>query len=439
VRRQRRALTEAELRRLLTVARLRPVAEYGRATVRVVDDTRPAKSRATWKRAELTADTVVAAAERGRARLRPDVAERLDRLGRERALLYAVLVTTGLRRGELAALTVGDVLLDDERPAIMLRGVDAKNGEAARLPLRGDVARELRAWIAEQAEAVCRQRIGVAGVVRPADDIPLFDVPDKLVRILDRDTAAAGIPKRDKRGRTVDVHALRGTFGTHLARAGVDPVTLKTLMRHKRIETTLKHYVDDGLLEVERAVGTLPALLAEPTDAAVARATGTDAGALNGALTSGRCRPSSSLSDNCDDGDDCGVVDANASPVADSATKAGETKGWLTGLEPATPRITSSGTVVLSAETAALATSDAGRCTPRCTETADPADELARLVTLVARLPGTDAERAEVLARVFGGTCADRGGFVNRNASVPEPHVSTTRAAGEFPKNRLGG
>ena len=66
VRRQRRALTESELRRLLTVARLRPVAEYGRATVRVVDDTRAAKSRATWKRAELTADTVVAAAERGR-------------------------------------------------------------------------------------------------------------------------------------------------------------------------------------------------------------------------------------------------------------------------------------------------------------------------------------------------------------------------------------
>ena len=343
IRRKRRALTESELRRLLAVARLRPLAEYGRATVKVVDDKRPAKSRATWKRAELTADTVVAAAELGRARLRPDVAERLERLGRERALLYAVLVTTGLRRGELAALTVGDVLLDDERPAIMLRGADSKNGEAARLPLRGDIAAELGAWIAHEAEAVCRERVGVAGVVRPADDMPLFDVPDKLVRILHRDADAAGIPKRDKRGRTVDVHALRGTFGTHLARAGVDVVTLKTLMRHKRIETTLKYYVDDGLLEVDRAVGNLPALLAEPADTEVARATGTDdarAVALTVALTSGRDRHGESVRGNCADSDDCGDVDANALPAMNSAANAGELKGWLTGLEPATPRIT---------------------------------------------------------------------------------------------------
>ena len=343
VRRQRRALTESELRRLLTVARLRPVAEYGRPSVRIVDDTRSPKSRATWKRAELTADTVVAAAERGRARLRPDVVERLERLGRERALLYAVLVTTGLRRGELAALTVGDVLLDDERPVIMLRGVDAKNGEAARLPLRADVAGELRAWIEEKAEAVCRQRVGVAGVVRPAHDMPLFDVPDKLVRILHRDADAAGIPKRDKRGRTVDVHALRGTFGTHLARAGVDAVTLKTLMRHKRIETTLRYYVDDGLLEVDRAVATLPALLTAPHTPEVARATGTDdarAVALGVALTSGRTRRTESTRGNRADLDDCGVVDANALPATDTAAKASEAKGWLTGLEPATPRIT---------------------------------------------------------------------------------------------------
>ena len=38
-------------------------------------------------------------------------------------------------------------------------------------------------------------------------------------------------------------------------------------------------------------------------------------------------------------------------------------------------------------------------CTSRCTENADRADELARLVALVARLPGTDAERAGLLAR----------------------------------------
>jgi len=334
-RRQRRALTADELDRLLTVARLRPVAQFGRPTLRVIDDARPAKSRATWKRAELTFDTIVDAAERGRACMRPEAAAQFDRLGRERALIYRVLVTTGLRRGELAALTVGDVLLDDDRPAIMLRGADAKNGKRATLPLRADVADELRAWIDEKAEAVCRERVGVAGVVSAIDDAPLFDVPDKLVRILDRDLAAAGIPKRDDRGRTVDVHAMRGTFATHLAAAGVSPVTLKTLMRHARIETTLKHYTDPALLDVAGAVEMLPAVA---TSSASTVATGTDAVALNVALTSGRTRQNVALSGNRADARRRGSkpVIPHCSPGTTALSSMGDT-----GLEPVTPSLSS--------------------------------------------------------------------------------------------------
>jgi len=63
-------------------------------------------------------------------------------------------------------------------------------------------------------------------------DEPLFTVPQDFVRILDRDLAAAGIPKRDARGRTVDLHALRHAFGTHLSRSGVAPGTAQAAMRH---------------------------------------------------------------------------------------------------------------------------------------------------------------------------------------------------------------
>jgi integrase len=297
VRRQRRALTGDELRRLLTVARLRPVAEFGRPKVRVVDDTRPATSRATWKRAELTFDTIVAAADRGRGRLRPDVVERLERDGRERALLYAVLVTTGLRKGELAALTVGDVLLDDGQPVIVLPGADAKNGQRATLPLRPDVAAELREWIADEAEAVCRQRVGVAGITVPRGDARLFTVPAGLVRILDRDLAAAGIPKRDDRGRTVDVHALRHTFATHLVAAGVAPRTAQAALRHSTLELTMQHYTDPRLLDVAGALAALPALPTASVPPESARATGTDdAVALTVALTRGRTRQNPSVS-----------------------------------------------------------------------------------------------------------------------------------------------
>lgn len=298
VRRQRRALTGEELRRLLTVARLRPVAEFGRPTVRIVDDTRPANSRATWKRVELTFDTVVAAAEHGRTRLRPDVFERLERDGRERALLYAVLVSTGLRKGELAALTVGDVLLDDPQPVIVLPGADAKNGQRATLPLRADVAAKLRQWIAEKAEGVCRQRIGVAGVTLPPANVPLFNVPRGLVRILDRDLAAAGIPKRDDRGRTVDVHALRHTFASHLVAAGVAPRTAQAALRHSSLELTMQHYTDPRLLDVAGALAVLPALPTGDPEPEAARATGTDdAVALNVALAPGRTRQNLTIAD----------------------------------------------------------------------------------------------------------------------------------------------
>ena len=260
VRRCRRAMTAEELARLLTVARLRPVAEYGRDTIRVVDATRPAKSRATWQKAELTVANIDVAAERGRGRLRPDVLERLEQAGRERALLYAVLCTTGLRKGELAAITVADVRLDQPQPAIELPGSEAKNGKRASLPLRSDVAAELQAWIEEKTEGLCRQGVGIAGIPKATAAVPLFDVPTGLIRILDRDLQAAGIAKRDDRGRTVDVHAMRGTFGSLLAAAGTSPIVLKELMRHKRIETTLKHYVDPRLLDIAGAVSALPAI-----------------------------------------------------------------------------------------------------------------------------------------------------------------------------------
>jgi hypothetical protein len=358
--------------------------------LRIVDDTRPAKSRATWKRAELTFDTIVAAAERGRAAMRPEAAEQFDRLGRERALIYRVLATTGLRRGELAALTVADVLLDDKRPAIVLRGADAKNGKRATLPLRADVAAALRAWIAEKAEAVCGERVGVAGVVVPPADVPLFDVPDKLVRILDRDLVAAGIPKRDERGRTVDVHAMRGTFASHLAAAGVSLVTLKTLMRHARIETTLKHYADPALLDVAGAVEMLPAV------SLPALATGTDSVAPNVAPTVGRARQNVALSGTPAPGRRRRLPPVL--PPKNTGDTGFSSMGDI-GLEPMTPSLSSGGTVVLSAAGKALTASPAGRCTNRCTENDERRDELARVVALVAQLPGTDDERAGLLAR----------------------------------------
>ena len=150
-RRVRRALTEDELQRLLTIAELRPLAEYGRPVEPKPDAFRRGK-RNTWRRGELTPDNLDECVARARANLKSKNATLLDRLvraGRERALIYRTLILTGLRRGELAALTWGDLSLDTSSAWLTVRASIAKNRKEDSVPIRADLAAELRAWRTE--------------------------------------------------------------------------------------------------------------------------------------------------------------------------------------------------------------------------------------------------------------------------------------------------
>jgi integrase len=253
VRRRRRAMTSVELGRLLQIARLRPLAEHGRSTVPSPGRSRASKSRATWRKSPLTVDTIAEAAARGRSVVQPERAEHLELQGWERALTYELLLTTGMRKGELESLTVGDVDLSDSAPAVTLRGIHAKNGKRSTIPLRPDVAIHVRDWLADR-----RRRLAAQGKVLAAAD-RLVQIPSGLIRILDRDLAAAGIPKVDERGRRLDVHAMRTTFNTQLAVAGVDPRTAMAAMRVSSLDLVLKTYADEKHLDVTKAVNSLPA------------------------------------------------------------------------------------------------------------------------------------------------------------------------------------
>ena len=113
--------------------------------------------------------------------------------------------------------------------------------------------------------------------VRLPDDTPLFDVPDGLTRAFNRDLRAAGIPKHDDRGRVLDIHALRHTFGTHLSKGGVAPRVAQAAMRHSTLELTMNTYTDPRLLDVSGALNVLPTLpLDDRPEAQQAKATGTD-------------------------------------------------------------------------------------------------------------------------------------------------------------------
>jgi len=93
----------------------------------------------------------------------------------------------------------------------------------------------------------------------PVEEL-LFSVPQNLIKSFNLDLAAAGIDKEDERGRTVDIHALRHTFGTHLSKNGVPPRTAQAAMRHSSLDLTMNVYTDPELLDVAGAVEALPGL-----------------------------------------------------------------------------------------------------------------------------------------------------------------------------------
>jgi integrase len=252
-RRQRRSLTELQSEQLLLVAQLRPVAERGRKR-RPVDAGESGK-RSNWKLEPLAFETLKDAAERGRQALRdnPCHLRKLEQRGRERALVYRTFMTTGLRRGELASMTVGSIELDAPTPFARLAAKDEKNRKGSTIPLRPDLVAELREWIADKRE-------NFSGTTAEFAAQPLFSVPKGLVNVLNRDLRVAGIPKVDERGRSLDIHAMRMTFGTMLSKGGVSPKVAQLAMRHSDIRLTMETYTDPKLLDIAGALDSLPAL-----------------------------------------------------------------------------------------------------------------------------------------------------------------------------------
>jgi integrase len=295
-RRQRRSMTETELGRLLYVARWRPLAEYGRERVFKT----PAEGKRTsWTNTPLTFETIDLAIEQARLSLseNPDLIEKLELRGKERQLIYKTMVMTGLRKKELTLLKLRNLDLDCDPPYLTLDAANEKNREGNSIPLRADLADDLRDWLIDRLtsrqEAVRNPAIvsfqteaarlqgtvsGESDASRLSSDEPLFKVPSSLLTVLNRDLKAAGIPKCDDRGRTLDVHALRHTFGTHLSKAGVPLRTAQAAMRHSSPVLTANIYTDPRLLDVQGAVESLPAFSSDAPehDCKQIAATGTE-------------------------------------------------------------------------------------------------------------------------------------------------------------------
>lgn len=144
---------------------------------------------------------------RARRSLTPrEVGELLTVATDRHALVYRLVLGTGLRREEVRQLRWRDLHLDDAgQPRIELRASITKSRRADSLPLRRDLAAAL---LAVRADA-------------EPDDRVFAHVP--TMKQHRRYLAAAGVPWCDADGRRADFHALRTTFASLLSRAGVSP------------------------------------------------------------------------------------------------------------------------------------------------------------------------------------------------------------------------
>ena len=188
---------------------------------------------------------------------------------------------TGLRKGELASLTVAHLHLDDAVPFAALDAADEKNREGNDIALRDDLAADLRDWLADklrrlQEEALADRRRRSRPGCRPIRRCSTCRT--SCARFSTATCASPASPKRDDRGRTLDVHALRHTFGTLLSKGGVAPRTAQAAMRHSKIDLTMNVYTDPRLLDVRGALDALPSLplSGDQAEGEALQATGTD-------------------------------------------------------------------------------------------------------------------------------------------------------------------
>jgi integrase len=187
--------------------------------------------------------------------------------GPDRAVLYIVAAYTGFRRNEIGSITLASFDFISIPPTLTVNAAYSKHRKTDVLPLGREIAERIRTWIASRTDL--------------RDDQPLFDVSDKRTAEMIKadltaarrkwiDEAGADADERRRReqssfladkcadGRVVDFHALRKTFVTNLARAGVTPNAAQTLARHGDINLTMNTYTSLELGEQFAALELLP-------------------------------------------------------------------------------------------------------------------------------------------------------------------------------------
>ena len=162
----------------------------------------------------------------------------VQRSGNKRdTALITFMLNTGLRVGEVATLTLGDVELGERKGAVHVRA--GKGVKARTVPLNAEVRRALREYLAVRSG--------------DADDAPLFlgqrgePLGDNGVRYLVSKYA------RQASLEECTPHTLRHTFAKRLVDAGVGLEQVAALLGHEDLNTT-RIYTVPSLRDLQKAV-----------------------------------------------------------------------------------------------------------------------------------------------------------------------------------------
>jgi integrase len=181
--------------------------------------------------------------------------------GEQRFFLYLAALSTGLRASELASLRKCHLQLQAEIPHVVIEARYEKARRGDTIPLSQELVQLLQSYTAKLKPQDLLWP-GIWAVQKRTARCIRFDLKQSR-----EDWIQAGSTTAEKKVRLesetllyinsegqADFHALRHTFITRLARAGVQAKSLQKLARHSTSELTLGRYTHHQLEDLQAAI-----------------------------------------------------------------------------------------------------------------------------------------------------------------------------------------
>jgi integrase len=148
-----------------------------------------------------------------------------------------ILIYTGMRIGELLALTKFNVDIDN---MIITGGAKTEAGKNRPIPINPKIQKYMKEWYEKNGETlICRNGKGIK--IKYYRDYLYYPAIEK-------------IKVGDSTIRRLNPHCTRHTFGSLLARAGVDPLLIQKLIGHADYATTANIYTHSNIKDLKQAI-----------------------------------------------------------------------------------------------------------------------------------------------------------------------------------------